>query len=278
MEPRSGGSAAAASASDRMGEEPGAGRGAVSMRNFRMIVAYVGTRYSGWQVQPAQATVQGVLEGTIGALLKEKVSLAGAGRTDAGVHATGQVANFRSSSRIPVDGLQRGLNAHLPEDIRVMRVEEAAPGFHARADARGKEYRYRIARAAVVSPFDAPFAAAVRGPLDVAAMRRTAAAFEGRHDFTSFCATQCRIENKERTVSLSGLEESGRFLEYRVRADGFLQHMVRTLVGTLILAGQGRLSPGAIPAIFEARDRRAAGPCAPPRGLVLEKVFYEEGA
>ena len=246
------------------------------MRNFRMIVAYVGTRYSGWQVQPEQATVQGVLEGTIAALLQEKVRLAGAGRTDAGVHAAGQVANFLSPSRIPAEGLRRGLNDRLPEDIRIMRVEETAPGFHARADARGKEYRYRIARAEVVSPFDAPFAAAVRGPLDLAAMRSAAAAFEGRHDFTSFCATQCRIENKERTVSRSDLAESGPFLEYRVRADGFLQHMVRTLVGTLILVGKGRMPSGSIPAILEARDRRAAGPCAPPRGLVLEKVFYEE--
>jgi tRNA pseudouridine38-40 synthase len=246
------------------------------MRNIRMIVAYVGTRYSGWQVQPDRATVQGVLEGTVTALLKEKVSLAGAGRTDAGVHAAGQVANFLSASRIPAEGLRRGLNARLPEDIRIMQVEEAAPGFHARADARGKEYRYRIARAEVVSPFDAPFAAAVRGSLDLAAMRSAAAAFGGRHDFTSFCATQCRIENKERTVSLSDLAESGSFLEYRIRADGFLQHMVRTLVGTLILIGKGRMPSGTIPAILEARDRRAAGPCAPPRGLVLEKVFYEE--
>jgi tRNA pseudouridine38-40 synthase len=248
------------------------------MRNFRMIVAYVGTRYSGWQVQPDRATIQGLLEETISALLQERVRLAGAGRTDAGVHAAGQVASFLSASTIPPEGLRRGSNARLPEDIRIMRAEEAPPGFHARADARGKEYRYRIARAEVVSPFDAPFAAAVRGPLDLQAMRAAAAGFEGRHDFTSFCPAECRLENKERTISESRLEESGPFLEYRVRGEGFLQHMVRTLVGTLILVGKGRVSPAAIPAILEARDRRAAGPCAPPRGLVLERVFYEEAS
>jgi tRNA pseudouridine38-40 synthase len=246
------------------------------MRTFRMIVAYVGTRYAGWQVQPERATVQGVLEAALGAMLKERVRVAGAGRTDAGVHAAGQVASFTSACRIPPEGLRRGLNARLPEDIRVMLAEEAAPGFHARSDARGKEYRYRMTRAEVVSPFDAPFAAAVRGPLDLEAMGAAAAGLLGRHDFTSFCASECRVENKERTLHESRLVESGPFLEYRVRGDGFLQHMVRTLVGTLILVGRGRLAPGAIPSILAARDRRAAGPCAPPRGLVLEKVFYGE--
>ncbi len=247
------------------------------MRNLKLIVAYVGTRYAGWQVQPGRETIQGTLEGRLSRMLQETVRLAGAGRTDAGVHARGQVANFLTASRIPAEGLLRGLNARLPEDVRVLHVEEAAPGFQARRDARSKEYRYRIARARVVSPFDAPFAETVRGPLDVEAMRRAAAALEGRHDFTSFCAAACRVEDKVRRITVSRVEEDGDFLEYRVRADGFLQHMVRTLAGTLIEVGRGRLAGDAIPAILDRRDRRAAGPCAGARGLVLEKVFYGEG-
>ena len=245
------------------------------MRNLRITVAYVGTRFSGWQVQPGRATVQGVLEERLSRLLKEKVRLAGAGRTDAGVHARGQVANFMTASRIPPEGLLRGLNARLPDDVGVLEAREAPPGFHARADARGKEYHYRIARADVVSPFDAPFVCAVRGRLDPEAMREAAAAFLGANDFTSFCAAACRVESRVRTVTLSRLDEEGPFLDFRVRADGFLQHMVRTMAGTLIEIGRGIIRRDAIPRILEARDRRAAGPCAAARGLTLERVFYE---
>jgi tRNA pseudouridine38-40 synthase len=156
------------------------------MRNLRMVVSYVGTRYAGWQVQPGRPTIQQVLEDRIGRMLGETVRLAAAGRTDAGVHARGQVVNFPTASRIPVEGLVRGLNPRLPIDIAVLSAEEAPESFHARSDARGKEYRYRITRAAVVTPFDAPFVTSVRGRLDVGAMREAAAHFLGRHDFTSF--------------------------------------------------------------------------------------------
>lgn len=246
------------------------------MRNLKMIVAYVGTGFAGWQVQPGRPTIQGILEDRLSRMLQEKTSLAGAGRTDAGVHARGQVANFLTARRIPVDGLLRGLNARLPPAIAVMRAEEAAGTFHARADARWKEYRYRIARAAVVSPFEAPFVAVVRGRLDVPAMRQAARLFEGTHDFTSFCAADTRVESKVRRILLSEIEGDDGFVDYRVRADGFLRHMVRTLAGTLILVGQGRIDVAAILAILEAHDRRAAGPCAPARGLTLEKVSYGE--
>src|SRR5258708_32619920 len=139
------------------------------MRNIKMIVAYVGTCYAGWQVQPGRATIQGMIETRLSAMLGEKVGIAGAGRTDAGVHARGQVANFQTASRIPIPGLIRGLNALLPEDIRVMEAEEAPEAFHARSDARSKEYRYLIACGPVVSPFLMPFADWVRGPLEVRA-------------------------------------------------------------------------------------------------------------
>jgi tRNA pseudouridine38-40 synthase len=248
------------------------------MRSLKMTVAYVGTPFAGWQVQPRLATVQGILEDRLSRMLQESVRIAGAGRTDAGVHARGQVASFRTASRIPTEGLRRGLNARLPHEIRIMQVEEVPEGFHARADARCKEYRYRIALREPVSPFEAPFVASVRGPLDVEAMRRAAVCFIGRHDFSSFCPAGCVIEDRRRSVIHSGVVEQDGQIEYQVRADGFLRHMVRTLVGTLVLVGKGRLGASAIPGILAARDRAAAGPCAPPQGLVLEKVFYGEGS
>jgi tRNA pseudouridine38-40 synthase len=247
------------------------------MRNLKLTVAYVGTRYSGWQIQPQRPTVQGVLEDGLRRLLGGPVGLAGAGRTDAGVHARGQVASFRTVSRIPPAGLRRGLNDLLPEDIAVMEVEEVPDGFHARADARGKEYCYRVIRDEVASPFESPYAAHVRGPLDVEAMRAAAARLVGRHDFTSFCAADTEIEDRVRTLAAATIETDGARLVCRVRGDGFLRHMVRTLAGTLIEAGRGRLAPDSIPAILAARDRRRAGPCAPARGLTLERVFYTEG-
>ncbi len=248
------------------------------MRNLRMTVAYVGTRFAGWQVQPGLPTIQGVLESRLGALLRERVRIAGAGRTDAGVHALGQVANLMTASRIPPEGLRRGVNARLPEEIRVLEVAEAPGSFHARSDARLKEYRYRIARGEVVSPFVAPFALPLRGPLDVEAMRSAARTFLGRHDFTSFCPAACRVEGKERTIVLSEVVEEDGVVEYRVRAEGFLQHMVRTMVGTLLWVGRGLRPPEAIGTILEVRDRTRAGPCAAARGLVLQRVFYEEGS
>jgi len=246
------------------------------MRNIRMTVAYVGTRYAGWQVQPDRPTIQGVLEVGLSRLLREPVRIAGAGRTDAGVHARGQVANFKADNCIPLDGLRRGLNARLPTDIRVVRTEEVDLDFHARADARGKEYRYRMVRDEFVSPFDAPFVTAIRGDMDPDRMRQAAARFIGSHDFESFCPADCQLESKRRTIDRSDVIEDGLFLEYRVRGNGFLRHMVRTMVGTLIDVGQGRRAPDAIDAILLSRDRRTAGPCAPARGLLLERVFYEE--
>jgi tRNA pseudouridine38-40 synthase len=252
------------------------GRRGGPVRNLKLTLAYVGTRFAGWQVQPGLDTVQGILEARLGAMLRERVRLLGAGRTDAGVHARGQVASFTTASRIPPEGLRRGLNARLPDDIRVLAVEEAPAGFHAREHALSKEYHYRIVRGEVVSPFETPFALWVYRSLDVAAMQAAAAGLRGRHDFTSFCAAGSTVRSRVRTVFESEVAEEGTFVVYRVRADGFLQHMVRTIAGTLLLAGSRRLDPGAIPAVLGAMDRRRAGPCAPPRGLFLVKVHYGE--
>ena len=244
------------------------------MRNLRLILAYDGTGYSGWQWQPHRTTIQGVLEDRVGRMLGETVRLAGAGRTDAGVHARGQVANFHTACRIPVDGLWRGLNARLPRQIRVLRVDEVDEAFHARSDAVSKEYSYSLLVGDVLPPFDAPFVTQVRGSLDLEAMENAAGRFEGRHDFTSFCASACRLETRTRTVTGSRVIGNGARIVYRVSADGFLHHMVRNIVGTLLQVGRGKLAADAIGPILDARDRRAAGPCAPPQGLVMERVFY----
>jgi tRNA pseudouridine38-40 synthase len=244
------------------------------MRNLKMTIAYVGTAYSGWQIQPHRPTIQGVLEERLSRMLPDRPRLAGAGRTDAGVHARGQVANFATACAIPPAGLRRGLNAILPPDIAVLEVEEAPPEFHARANARAKDYRYRIVVGEVVSPFDAPFVLQVRGGLDVAAMRAAAGRLLGTHDFSSFCLAGTEVESRVRTLHLSEVAVEGPAIEYRVRGEGFLRHMVRTIVGTLVDVGKGRRRPEEIGAILAARDRRAAGPSAAARGLVLDRVIY----
>ena len=239
-----------------------------------MTIAYVGTRYAGWQIQPGRPTIQGFLEERLSRQLQEKVTLFGAGRTDSGVHALGQVASLQTTRNVPLGGLRRGLNARLPEDIRVIEADEAPDGFHARSDARGKEYAYRFSRGEVTSPFRAPFVCPVRGELDLEAMRRAAAGFEGRHDFTSLAPASCELEDRVRTITLTRIEEEGDEVVVRVRGDGFLRHMVRTIAGTILDVGRGRRRASDVPAILAARDRRAAGTCAPARGLTLVKVFY----
>jgi len=244
---------------------------------IKMTLAYVGTRYAGWQVQPGRPTIQGVLEDRLARLLQEPITLFGAGRTDSGVHALGQVASFATARGVPLDGLRRGLNARLPEDIRVLEAQEAPDAFHARSDARGKEYAYTFSLGEVTSPFRAPFVCPVRGRLDLEAMRRGAAGFEGRHDFTSLAPASCELEDRVRTITLARIEAApGEEVVLRVRGDGFLRHMIRTLAGTLLDIGRGRRCAEEVPGILAARDRRAAGPCAAARGLTLVKVFYPE--
>jgi len=245
------------------------------MRNIRMTIGYEGTRYAGWQIQPGAPTIQGVLEDRLTRILQEPVRLAGAGRTDAGVHALGQVANFSTECRIPLAGLRSGLNARLPEDIRILETAEAEPGFHARSWARGKEYRYTMVRAEVVSPFEAPRVMLLHGALDVPAMADAATRFEGRHDFTSFCPAATELDDKTRRIFTSRIEEDGDRLTYVVRGEGFLRHMVRTIVGTLVAVGRRRIGAADIASILAARDRRSAGPCAPARGLTLMRVEYD---
>jgi len=250
----------------------------IFLRTLKLRVQYLGTRFHGWQVQPGRPTVQGHLETALGRVLGESVRIFGAGRTDAGVHARGQVASLTTTSKVLPAGILLGTNNLLPEEIRLISVDEAPEGFHARHNALSKDYAYRFSCTPVLSPFLAPTVEALRGDLDRERVREAAGHFLGEHDFTSFCGLEGRTKNPVRRVTDSRLEEEPDDVQvYRVTANGFLRYLVRTLVGTLFEVGRGRIDPKAIPEILASRDRARAGPTAAARGLTLEAVHYPEG-
>jgi tRNA pseudouridine38-40 synthase len=248
--------------------------GARGRKKFRIVVQYDGTDYHGWQVQPGEATVQGTLENVLGRIAREPVAVTGAGRTDAGVHALGQVAGFGLDTRMVPNEMLRALNSMLPRDIRVVSAAEAEPGFHPRYDARSKIYYYQVFTGAVISPFLHRHAHHHRWPLDLERMERAAAHFVGTHNFTSFCAADSEVEDKVREVLAAELFRQGELLVFVVQATGFLKQMVRAMAGTLIEVGRGKLEPGDLPRIIEARERARAGPTAPANGLFLYRVNY----
>jgi tRNA pseudouridine38-40 synthase len=250
------------------------------MRNLKIVLAYDGSDFAGWQVQPDCATIQGTLASAIGRVTGEKVLPQGSGRTDAGVHALGQVASCALESPIPAGNLLKALNDLLPAAIRVFEVSEVPPEFHARKSARAKIYRYRIYRGAICPPTLARYVWHHPYPLDEDAMQQAAMRALGEHDFTSFAAVDPERGKDEdgvsnvRTISASVWERDREELVYTVRGSGFLHHMVRNLVGTFILAGKGSLRPQDITRILEAKDRSAAGATAPAHGLYLVNVEY----
>ncbi len=244
------------------------------MRNLKLTLAYDGTSFHGWQVQPELRTVQGELQQALRKLFSHEAAVTGSGRTDAGVHAHGQVANVETIRTMDIDTVRRGAKALLPHDIRSLAVEEAAPEFHARRSARSKTYQYRIWRNPIVSPFEYRYVYGFRYPLDETLVDRGTKEFLGTHDFTSFCATATKVEDRTRTIYEARWSRSETEWTFYIQGNGFLQYMVRTIVGTILDIGQGRLSPEKVPAIFEARDRRTAGPTAPASGLHLLKVEY----
>jgi tRNA pseudouridine38-40 synthase len=251
----------------------------ITMRNLKLVLAYDGTDFFGWQVQPDAVTIQGTLALAIGRLAGENVLPQGSGRTDAGVHALGQVANFETASPIPAENLVTALNDILPSAIRVLEAAEVADNFHARYSARRKSYGYRIYRGAICPPFLARYVWHYPYPLDEDAMQEAATYVLGEHDFTSFAAAdpergmEGEISNV-RSILSSECSKSGLELVYQVCGTGFLHHMVRNLVGTLILAGKGTIKPKDVPRIIDAKNRSAAGATAPARGLYLMKVEY----
>jgi tRNA pseudouridine38-40 synthase len=243
-------------------------------RRFRATVEYDGTDFSGWQRQREERTVQGVLEDSIRQMTGESVFVRGAGRTDAGVHADGQVATFELEVNIPPHGLLRGLNSLLPPDLALVEVAEAPSDFDARFSARGKVYRYTIWNHFVRSPLRARRAWHVREPLDAEAMRTAAAALVGEHDFRAFRASDCDRRTTRRIVRGIDIDRQGALLTIDVEATAFLKNMVRILVGTLVDVGRGRIVPGAVARMLETGDRAAGGMTAPACGLTLLRVIY----
>ncbi|MEO8483822.1 MAG: tRNA pseudouridine(38-40) synthase TruA [Acidobacteriota bacterium] len=240
-----------------------------------MTVAYDGTNYVGWQRQENGLSVQQVLEEALQPMCGDDVPvLMGAGRTDAGVHASGQVASVRVAFEHPATAVHRALNVRLPSDIRVLAVEDAEPRFHARFDATGKSYRYRIATDRVLLPFDRWFVWHMAQPCDVDAMRAAAPALLGRHDFSSFQATGSAVLDAWRTLERIQVERVGSEIQIEVDGDGFLRHMVRIIVGTLFDVGVGTRSVESMAAALAARDRQAAGRTAPAQGLTLVRIRY----
>jgi tRNA pseudouridine38-40 synthase len=244
------------------------------MPTFKITLAYDGTNYVGWQRQASGTSVQGVIEDALRELDGRDVVLHGAGRTDAGVHALGQVASCAIDRAMETGVLVRALNARLPADVRVLSAEAVAADFHARFRATAKTYRYQIYHAGIMSPFERHRAWHVFGPLDVDAMDAAARLFEGRHDFASFQTGAGTTRTTERTMTSSRVRREPPFVIYEISGDGFLRHMVRAVAGTLVDVGRGRWGVDEIPEILESRDRGRAGPTAPACGLFLVRVEY----
>ena len=262
------------------------------MRTFKITLSYDGTDFSGFQRQANARSVQAELETALAAIEGKHVTVAGAGRTDAGVHALGQVASFQLSSAIAESELFRALKAKLPQDVRVLTAEAAPHGFHARFSARSKMYRYRISNTRVMSPFQRRFAWHISRKLDLGPMNEAARELIGEHDFSCFQAKASpgrseatpsmaiSVRGTTRTMSRSGwteepLASGGRLLIYEIAGTGFLKYMVRAVVGTLVEVGDGRRTPPSLRDLLDSRDRGAAGPTAPPTGLYLVRVDYD---
>jgi tRNA pseudouridine38-40 synthase len=244
------------------------------MKRLRCVLAYDGTDFSGFQVQPDQVTVQGEIEAALNRVTGEDIQVFGSGRTDAGVHARGQVIHFDTSSNIPMDKWRFVLNNQLPDSIVIRTVEEVDASFHARFDVQVKEYRYCIDNNPVADVFRHRYADHVRFPLDVDAMQQAAHYLVGEHDFTSFCSAKTFVEDKVRTVYGLTVEKIGDEVWVTCRGNGFLYNMVRIIVGTLVEVGQGKRSPAELREILAACDREKAGKTAPAKGLTMWEVVY----
>lgn len=254
------------------------------MKRIRLIVAYDGTNYCGWQVQPNGITIEEVLNLALSRLLGEPIRIIGASRTDSGVHALGNVAVFDADTRIPPERISYALNQHLPKDIVIVRSDEVPAGWHPRYCDCVKTYEYHIFHAKVPDPSRRLYTYFVSYPLDLEAMRRAAGYLTGEHDFASFCNIRTNVEDTVRTIySLEILEQAAHGtpgvwdadeITIRIRGNGFLYNMVRIIVGTLLRVGRGFYTPKQVREILEAKDRQAAGVTAPPQGLVLAGIEY----
>ena len=245
------------------------------MRNLRLDICYDGTRYRGWQRLPGRDdTIQGKLETTLSRILDEPVEVSGSGRTDAGVHALGQVANFHTESAMSVEEILEYCNRYLPEDIAVVEVSEAAPRFHSRLNATGKRYRYRIINSQIPDVFWRRYATEEPEELDLDAMRKAAERLLGEHDFKAFTSAKKSKKSTVRRIDEIRIERIENRVEFVFTGNGFLHHMIRILMGTLLEVGKGIRTPESVSDILKSGDRAKAGALVPAKGLVLEEVFY----
>ena len=245
------------------------------MRNIRLLIEYDGTNYQGWQVQPKGPTIQGMIEEKLTLITGEVIHLIGSGRTDSGVHAFGQVANFRTKSKLDVRSIQKALNSLLPPDIVIQRAEEVEEDFHARRESKSKVYEYRILNQDIRSAFRHEYAWHIPQKLDLEEMRKATQILIGEHDFSSFRSvgsptrtTIRRIIRAEWKMGRDGL------VRFEIEANGFLKQMVRALVGTLVEVGRGKINADEFREILDSKDRKKAGPTAPAHGLFLKEVKY----
>lgn len=256
----------------------------MTTKTIKLIVEYDGTKYCGWQTQPNGVSVQETLKKALSKMTGEKISLIGASRTDAGVHALGQTAHFKTHASIPSDGFLRGLNSMLPYDIRIVASEEKNDDFHALRDARGKHYRYVIATGRVDSALYHNHVWRVATPIDLALMKTASSLIVGTHDFSSFKAAGTKVRDAVRTISsveIKRIRKGAQGIPCPVRGyavdvigTGFVRHMIRNIVGWLVEVGTGQISPDEAKRIFKAHKRTEAGVCAPASGLYLMEVFY----
>jgi len=245
------------------------------MRTIKLTIEYDGTHYLGWQVQPKGATLQGVLEEKLSFLTNEKIDLLGSGRTDAGVHALGQVAHFKTESQLDVQTIQKALNSLLPSDIVIQKVEEVDEGFHARKQSKSKTYEYRILNRNIRSAFHRGYAWHIPQMLNIGEMRKATRSLMGEHDFSSFQSVGSPKRTAVRKVTRAEWKQSrDGFLRFEIEANGFLKQMVRAIVGTLIEVGRRKITSEEFQKILDSRDRKNAGPTAPAHGLFLKEVKY----
>ncbi len=248
------------------------------MRNIKLTIAYDGTDFHGFQVQPNLRTVQGMLQETLEAVVKHPVSIIGSGRTDAGVHARGQVVNFHTSARIPLEKWPIVFNTRLPDDLVVLSAEEMPEGFHSRFDAKGKVYRYQVDLNPQPNVFTRHYSYHYPYPVRIEPMIEAARHLVGRHDFTSFCAANTPVEDKVRRLYAVDVEAAEGLLTITCHGEGFLYNMVRIIAGTLLDVGRGKFAPNEIPDIIQAKDRARAGVTAPAHGLTMWEVLYEDSS
>ena len=244
------------------------------MKRVGLVVAYDGTNYSGWQIQPNGITIQGVLNDALSDLLGEKIEIMGASRTDAGVHAMGNVAVFDTDTRIPGEKISYALNQRLPEDIRIQLSEEVEPDFHPRYCDSEKTYEYRILNRKFQVPTERLYSYFYHYKLDVDKMREATSYLIGRHDFASFCGTGAQVKSTVRTITGIDVWRDGDIVTIRVKGEGFLYNMVRIIAGTLIQVGNGQYPPERVKKILDACDRSVSGPTAPAHGLTLIGIEF----